>query len=91
MKTHEFTASSSWASYFINGDHSGLEDDELEAANAFLAWVDMGDPVDCVDAGFVHRPDSFTVYPYAADCQTYTFFDRSDARLQLALMGTPQD
>lgn len=77
MNTVTYTAPSSWASYFINGDASGLEDDEQKAADAFLAWVDQGSPVDCEDAGFIHRPDSFHVYPFAGDCQTYTFLERN--------------
>lgn len=71
-----YTAPSSWASYFINGDDSGLEEDEKRAADDFLAWAVLGAPVSCEDAGFIRRPDSFAVYPYAADCQTYTFLPR---------------
>jgi len=83
MKTIEFTAPSAWAGYLINGDASGLDEAEKLAADAFIEWVDQGDAVSCEDYGFCATPGSYAVYPFAADCQLYTFHDRSDARLML--------
>lgn len=68
-----YTAPSYWASYFINGDSSGMEDDEIATADAFLAWVGLGAPVDCEDAGFCHSNDAGTL---AGDCMTYSFLRR---------------
>ncbi len=76
------TAPSSWASYLINGDGSGLDEGELDA---ILAWLErigqyrLDDrkahryPVSCEDAGFVHWHDAWLEAQYAADCQTYAF------------------
>jgi hypothetical protein len=68
-----YTAPSAWACYFINGDASGLEDDEIDAADAFIDSIGMGAPVSCDDAGFVTFHDAREFMPLAADCQTYTF------------------
>lgn len=68
--TVTYTAPSYWASYLINGDFSGMEDDEIATADAFLAWVGLGAPVDCEGAGFCHSNDAGTL---AGDCMTYSF------------------
>lgn len=73
LTPYEFTAPSAWASYFINGDATSLEDDEIAQADAFLEWVNMEWPVSCDDAGFMHRHDAYEFCPFASDCQTYTF------------------
>lgn len=65
------TAPSHWASYFINGDASGMEDDEIAAADKFADWLG-GSIVSCEDAGFLKYHDAHAFYPYAADCQTYS-------------------
>ena len=71
--TRHATAPSAWASYFINGDASGLEDEEQAQADAFLARLGWGAPVGCEDAGFMRRHDAFPECPLAADCQEYAF------------------
>jgi hypothetical protein len=65
------TAPSHWACYFINGDASGMTDQEIEAADNFAGWLG-GSIVDCEDAGFIHWHDARQFYPFAADCQTFT-------------------
>ncbi|MEY9235376.1 hypothetical protein ABIF78_007699 [Bradyrhizobium japonicum] len=65
------TAPSHWASYFINGDASGMEDEEIAQADAFAAWLG-GSIVDCEDAGFMRYHDAQPFGTLAADCQTYT-------------------
>lgn len=66
------TAPSHWASYFINGDASGMTDDEIAQADRFAEWLG-GDIVDCEDAGFMWAHDARRVCgALAADCQTYT-------------------
>jgi hypothetical protein len=39
IQTIKYTAPSAWASYFINGDDSGLEPEEKTQADKWLAWV----------------------------------------------------
>jgi hypothetical protein len=70
--TETYTAPSAWASYLINGDASGIDNDDLAAADAMLETLDLSWPVDCQDAGFIHRPD----FGFGGDCQTYTFLRR---------------
>jgi hypothetical protein len=65
-------APSAWASYLVNGDASGLEDDEIKACDAWLASEKLGAPVDCFDAGFCHSHDA-RAYALPGDCQTYVF------------------
>lgn len=54
----------------INGDASGIDDDDQREADAFVESVGAGSPVDCADAGFIRRPDFGA---RAGDCQRYTF------------------
>jgi len=71
-----YTAPSSWAPYYINGDSTGMDSAEIEAADAFMAWVGLGAPVDCLDHGFSWHHDAFQFCPLGADCQEYTFLRR---------------
>ena len=68
-----YTAPSSWATYLINGDESGISDDDRAQADAFIAYVGLGSPVDCQDAGFIWRHEAYAFCPFGADCQEYTF------------------
>lgn len=85
------TAPSHWASYFINGDDSGLEPEEKKQADAWLQHIGMGYPVSCEDAGFIHSHDARAVGALPADCQEYTFLDErkwfstSSGRIELRL------
>ena len=76
MKLETYTAPSCWASYLINGDASGIDNDDQREADAFVESVGAGSPVDCADAGFIHRPDFGKL---AGDCQTYTFLRRASS------------
>jgi hypothetical protein len=77
LDTIDVTAPSHWASYLINGDASGMEDDEIAACNAWIAREGVGMPVSCEDAGFIWYHDARPECPFGADCQTYTFlFER---------------
>lgn len=73
MRTIEATAPSHWASYLINGDASGLSDDDERQADAWIAREGLGMPATCEDAGFCWRHDAFNECPLGADCQTYVF------------------
>ena len=71
FETITATAPSYWACYFINGDCSGMEDNEIDQADAFAEW--LGHPiVDCEDAGFMTFHDARQFGVLAADCMTYT-------------------
>jgi len=75
MQIESFTAPSSWASAIVNNDYSGLEPDEVSALNTWLAEnrLSFRDCLTCEGAGFMRRHDAYNQFPYAADCQTYTF------------------
>lgn len=62
-----FTAPACWAPYLINGDASGLEDEDLEECNRVT--VGLGHCVDAIDVGFLSHPD----YGLAGDCCEYRF------------------
>ena len=64
------TAPSYWAPYLINGDPSGLEDDEIAAADAF---TDGKLCIDAEEVGFKSFHDAWAYCPFAADCCEYTF------------------
>jgi len=72
------TAPSHWACYFINGDSSGMEDSEIEQADAFAEWLG-GDVVSCEDAGFMHHHDASQFGVGGADCQTYSALIEKDS------------
>lgn len=65
------TAPSHWATYLVNGDDSGLDEEEKVAADRFRFWLG-GNIVSCEDAGYIRNHDATKFFPYAADCQTYT-------------------
>lgn len=80
FETETYTAPACWASYLINGDASGLDyyntpdsdagDEEIAAADAFIADVGLGAPVDCSESEFMHRGDYGSL---AGDYCTYSF------------------
>jgi hypothetical protein len=76
MKTIKLTLPEFWASALINGDFSGLEDDEaneLECWQSFASTENIGH---CVDVGqeksFIQYHDA-SAYVLACDCLEYTF------------------
>jgi hypothetical protein len=66
-----------WACYLIYGDASALEQEDIEQADKFAAWLG-GDIVDCTsedDAnhpGFMRYHDAQQFGTLAADCAQYT-------------------
>lgn len=66
-----FSAPSAWASYLINGDGSGLEPDELRAAQRFESSL-PGSVASCESVGFLTYHDARDVFPFAADCESYS-------------------
>jgi hypothetical protein len=71
LETITATAPSHWACYFIYGDASGMDDEEIAQADAFADWLG-GSIVDCEDAGFIAYHDARQFGALAADCATYT-------------------
>jgi hypothetical protein len=61
-----------WASYLINGDASGIDDDDIAQADAAIADIGLGSPVDVGDSEFRHRGDYGRL---AGDYADYTFLD----------------
>ena len=53
-----YTLPAYWASYLINGDASGLDDDEIEAVDWFLRREDSPLIVDVGEPYFSHRNDA---------------------------------
>jgi hypothetical protein len=71
MNTETYILPAYWASYLINGDASGLSDDEQAECDA---WTDTNLGGNCVDVGepyFAHRNDAGTL---AGDVAEFTFF-----------------
>jgi len=70
-------APSYWASYLVNGDSSGLEQEDIEQADKFAEWLG-GNIVDCTGEhddnhpGFMRYHDAQQFGTLAADCAQYT-------------------
>lgn len=88
MTVTKRTAPSSWASYLINGDASGIEDSDKREADAWIAGEALGMPVSCEDAGFMRGHDAMWACHYAADCQEYTFLAARHGAPEYWLDGT---
>jgi hypothetical protein len=72
LEVLEGTAPSYWASYFINGDSSGMEESEIKQADQFAEWLG-GNIVSCSDeSDFMSHHDARQFGVLAADCVTYT-------------------
>jgi hypothetical protein len=65
------TAPSAWASYLINGDSSGIDAEDIAAADRFVSEVLGAPAVDCEDAGFCWNHSASHIMPLGADCQRY--------------------
>lgn len=62
-----------WASYLINGDSSGIEPEDIAAADSFVRDCLEGvAPCTCEPCGFMWRPDSWHAMPLGGDCELYT-------------------
>lgn len=71
----KLTAPDYWASYLINGDASGLEQEEIDSCDLWLEREFSKAPVSCVGAeyvGFLWRHDA-RGFALAGDCIEYTF------------------
>ncbi len=81
FEVETYTAPACWASCLINGDASGLDycntpsdpagDREIAAADAFIADVGLGGPVDCSEPEFMTY--GWDYGDLAGDYCTYSF------------------
>ena len=76
METREYELPSHWASYLINNDPTGLEDDEQTLIDEWHTSVFSEESVSCCDVsehtGFMKNHDA-RQFALAGDCATFTF------------------
>lgn len=74
MKFETYKLPVYWTCYLINGDATGLTDDETAAIDAWCDETGVGPCVDCADddVDFCHRHDA-SDYALACGCCRYTF------------------
>lgn len=81
-----------WACYFINDDPSGLEEDEIAAADAWWQETFSSQSATCVDAdeeyGFARYHDA-AGYCLATDCTIYRFLIHPAPPAGALPVGTP--
>lgn len=79
FETITATGPNAWAPYLVNGDASGLEGDEIAAADEFVTFIGAGAPVDCTERGFMAYSNArdWGMIHCAADCCEYTFLKHS--------------
>lgn len=76
VKTERYRLPSYWASAIINGDYSGLDDNEEKAVNDFLSSVNgSAIDVDFSTEGFYHCNDAGTL---PGECVEYIFTMNED-------------
>lgn len=69
-----------WASYLINADPTGLEDDEQKTVDRFVDGENLGHCVDVSeDSSFMKYHDARLYGVLAGDCAEYTFEVRQEA------------
>jgi hypothetical protein len=76
ITTTTFRAPSHWAPYLINGDASGLEDEDIAECDAWVATLGAVHFVSCEDYGFTRYHDA-REFAMACDCQDYTVYDNT--------------
>lgn len=76
--THTYLLPAHWASYLINGDHSGLTDAEQAQADAAIDWIGKGGPVDVSEGEFSWTHDvQHITGRLGGDVATYTFLTKA--------------
>ena len=77
MKTIKLTLPEFWASALINGDFSGLEDDEANELEAWQSYASAENIGHCVDVNtnerFFTKYHDASEFVLACDCLEYTF------------------
>jgi hypothetical protein len=73
IETTTYTLPAYWACALINGDESGMDDDEIKELNEWLSAFNPGLCLDCSEESeFCHSHDA-DGYALAGDCLTFTF------------------
>jgi hypothetical protein len=76
METLTYKLPAHWASALINGDYSGLEEQDEEQLMRVIAGENLPDPIDCSDEPeFLKYHDAQPYGVLACDCLTFTFPD----------------
>lgn len=76
LETYAATLPSHWASALINGDRSGMSDeDEKELDRVLELNPQWNMPVDCEDVGFCWRHDASDFGVLAGDCCEFTYLE----------------
>lgn len=57
IETHTLPAH--WSSYLINGDASGIDDDDIAECDAYIERNNLPSPVDCGDSYFSWHSDAW--------------------------------
>jgi hypothetical protein len=74
MNLIQYTLPAHWASALINGDFTGLEDDDERQLMAVMTGEDLPGPVSCSgDPEFMTYHDARPYGVLACDCLTYDF------------------
>lgn len=77
ITTATYSMPAHWASYLINGDASGLDDDDIAQADAAIKDIGLGSPVDVSESDFRRGGDYGSL---AGDYADYTFHVIEDER-----------
>jgi hypothetical protein len=72
MNTTEYLLPSHWASYLINGDASGLEDEEIKEIDSWYESEGVRSCVGVEEDGFHWGNDASSL---GGDCSVYTFME----------------
>lgn len=76
METTTYKLPAHWAGALINGDFSGLEEQDEEQLMRVIAGEDLPDPIDCSDEPeFLKYHDAQPYGVLACNCLTFTFPD----------------
>jgi hypothetical protein len=74
MTTTTYTLPAHWAPALVNGDFTGMEEDDEEALMRVIAGENLPDPVSVSDSSeFLTYHDARPYGVLACDCLEYTF------------------
>ena len=76
METSTYKLPAHWASALVNGDYSGLKEQDEEQLMRVIAGEGLPDPIDCSDEPeFMKYHDAQPYGVLACHCLTFTFPD----------------
>lgn len=77
MAYETYTLPEHWASYLVNSDPTGLEDDEQQTVDRFVDCEGLGHCVEVSeDTSYVHYHDARLYGVLPGECAEYTFEKR---------------